>query len=100
LEDFAPLDLRPSHIETAVGQDPADIIGDAYEYMIGEFCLTSRQNGRFILHSYNGFGVNGSPYFSKPNEEIYDPTCGSASLLIRAAKQAGIHNVAIFTVKK
>ena len=28
LEDL-PNDLRPSHIETEVGQDPADVIGDA-----------------------------------------------------------------------
>ena len=37
LEDFEPLDLRPSQIEVKEGQVPADVIGDAYEYMIGEF---------------------------------------------------------------
>ena len=31
LEDFEPLDLRPSMIEVKEGQVPADVIGDAYE---------------------------------------------------------------------
>ena len=43
LEDFEPLDLRPSQIEVKEGQVPADVIGDAYEYMIGEF---ARMAGR------------------------------------------------------
>ena len=37
LEDFKPLCLEPSKIEIKPNKDPADIIGDAYEYMIGEF---------------------------------------------------------------
>ena len=37
LNDFADLDLHPSNIEVNEHQVPADIVGDAYEYMIGEF---------------------------------------------------------------
>jgi type I restriction-modification system DNA methylase subunit len=37
LEDFINLDLRPSHIELKENQIPADVIGDASKYMIGEF---------------------------------------------------------------
>ncbi|MGN1130610.1 MAG: type I restriction-modification system subunit M N-terminal domain-containing protein, partial [Ruminococcus sp.] len=35
LEDLYPLDLRPSQIEVKEGEVPADVIGDAHEYMIG-----------------------------------------------------------------
>ncbi len=96
LEDFAPLDLRPSHIETAVGQDPADIIGDAYEYMIGEFASQAGKKAGSFFTPTMVSELMARLTSPKPNEEIYDPTCGSASLLIRAAKQAGIHNVAIY----
>ena len=34
LNDFANLDLRPRNIATEEGQIPADVIGDAYEYMM------------------------------------------------------------------
>ena len=37
LEDFESLDLRPSSIKPDEGKVAADAIGDAYEYMIGEF---------------------------------------------------------------
>src|SRR5690606_36640236 len=96
LEDFAPLDLRPSSIETAVGHVPADIIGDAYEYMIGEFASQAGKKAGSFFTPPMVSELTARLTAPKPNEEIYDPTCGSASLLIRAAKHAGIHNVAIY----
>ena len=48
LEDFEPLDLRPSAIEVKEGQVPADVIGDAYEYMIGQFAsMAGKKAGSF-----------------------------------------------------
>ena len=35
LDDFSQLDLRPSMIDVEDGQVPADVLGDAFEYMIG-----------------------------------------------------------------
>ena len=69
LEDFITLDLRPSSIEVKEGQIPADVIGDAYEYMIVD---------------------------AKAGERVYDPTCGSGSLLIKAAKRRSAKEVAIY----
>ena len=48
LEDFEPLSLRPSDIEVKPGQVPADVIGDAYEYMIGQFAsMAGKKTGSF-----------------------------------------------------
>lgn len=96
LEDFAPLDLRPSQIETAVGQDPTDIIGDAYEYMIGEFASQAGKKAGSFFTPTMVSELMARLTSPKPNEEIYDPTCGSASLLIRAAKIPGVNKVAIY----
>ena len=52
LEDFEPLDLRPSAIEVKEGQVPADVIGDAYEYMIGQFAsMAGKKAGSFSCAS-------------------------------------------------
>ncbi|HCC00122.1 MAG TPA: type I restriction-modification system subunit M [Ruminococcaceae bacterium] len=96
LEDFEPLDLMPSHIETTVGKEPADIIGDAYEYMIGEFAAEAgKKAGSFFTPTMVSELM---ARLTKPrnDEAIYDPTCGSASLLIRTAKQADVKKVAIY----
>ena len=54
LEDFEPLDLRPSMIEVKEGQVPADVIGDAYEYMIGQFASIHFIPRRQYLKSWPG----------------------------------------------
>ena len=43
LEDFHELNLRPSEIVVPEGQTAAEVIGDAYEYMIGEFAARAGQ---------------------------------------------------------
>ena len=49
LNDFDDLDLHPSNIEVKEDQVPADIIGDAYEYMIGEFAtMAGKKAGSFF----------------------------------------------------
>ncbi len=40
LEDFNRLDLRPSHLNSQ------DVIGDVYEYLIGQFASDAGKNGR------------------------------------------------------
>ena len=97
LEDFKPLCLEPSQIEVAPGEDPAYVIGDAYEYMVGEFAAEAgKKAGSFFTPSMVSelMGMLTAP---KPNDSIYDPTCGSASLLIRTARKAGnLDSVAIY----
>lgn len=96
LEDFQPLDLQPAHIETGVGEDPADIIGDAYEYMIGEFASEAGKKAGSFFTPTMVSELMARLTAPRNDESIYDPTCGSASLLIRTAKQADVQKVAIY----
>lgn len=97
LEDFKPLCLEPSQIEVGPNEDPAYVIGDAYEYMVGEFAAEAgKKAGSFFTPSMVSelMGMLTAP---RPGDSIYDPTCGSASLLIRTARQAGnLDQVAIY----
>ena len=54
LQDFVGLDLRPSQIAVKEGGVPADIVGDAYEYMIGEFAtMAGKKAGSFFFFSHS-----------------------------------------------
>ena len=60
LEDFADLDLRPSHIETKDNEVPADVVGDAYEYD-WRICNYGWEKSRKFLYttaSIRGYGTN------------------------------------------
>lgn len=69
-----------------------DIIGDAYEYMMKNFATESgKSKGQFYTPAEVSriiarvIGINGATVAS---QTIYDPACGSGSLLIRAADEA------------
>jgi type I restriction enzyme M protein len=96
LEDFAVLDLRPSQIETSENEIPSDIIGDAYEYMIGQFATMAGKKAGSFYTPQEVSEVMARIVAPKVGDRIYDPTCGSGSLLIRAAKQSGIKGVQIY----
>lgn len=88
LEDFEPLDLRPSSIQPEEGKVPADTIGDAYEYMIGEFAgQAGKKAGSFFTPSEVS-ELMARIVDSKISDTMYDPTCGSGSLLIKTGKTA------------
>jgi type I restriction enzyme M protein len=92
LIDFSTedLDLRPSHLEGR------DIIGDAYEFLIGNFASDAgKKAGEF----YTPPGVStliARLTKSAPGARIGDPTCGSGSLLIKAGKEVGSPNFSLF----
>ncbi len=90
LLDFYALDLRPSQLDTN------DIIGDAYEYMIANFASDAgKKGGEFFTPSMVSELV---ARLVKPteNDRIYDPTCGSGGLLLKAFKQVSSKKVAIY----
>jgi type I restriction enzyme M protein len=69
-----------------------DIIGDAYEYMMKNFASESgKSKGQFYTPAEVSrimaqvIGINGATVAS---QTLYDPACGSGSLLIRAANEA------------
>lgn len=96
LEDFSDkrLDLRPSKL---VGND---IIGDAYEYLIAHFAGSAgKKGGEF----YTPSGVStllAKLVNPKDGDKIYDPTCGSGSLLIKVSKELNSPNFRLYGQEK
>jgi type I restriction enzyme M protein len=71
-----------------------DILGDAYEYLMRHFATESgKSKGQFYTPSEvsrimaKAIGI--SPANSKAATTAYDPTCGSGSLLLKVAAEAG-----------
>lgn len=96
LEDFESLSLRPSEIEVKAGQVPADVIGDAYEYMISQFAsMAGKKAGSFYTPAAVS-EIMARIVDVQPGERVYDPTCGSGSLLIKAAKKQNSKEVSIY----
>ena len=77
LEDFNGLDLRPSLLGSA------DIIGDAYEYMIAMFASDAGKKGGEFFTPSQVSELVASLVQPKENDRIYDPTCGSGGMLIK-----------------
>lgn len=83
---FADLDFRGSRAEGD------DLLGDAYEYLMRHFATESgKSKGQFytpaevsrILAKVVGIDKN-----TRQDDTVYDPTCGSGSLLLKAAAEA------------
>ena len=81
LEDFKDLDLRPSQL------DNADIIGDAYEYMIANFASDAGKKGGEFYTPNKVSELVARLAAPKENDRIYDGTCGSGGLLLKAFAQ-------------
>ena len=82
---FADLDFRGS------GAEGDDLLGDAYEYLMRHFATESgKSKGQFytpaevsrVLAKVLGIGRN-----TKQDQTVYDPTCGSGSLLLKVADE-------------
>ena len=73
-----------------------DILGDAYEYLMRHFATESgKSKGQFYTPAEvsriiaKAIGI--SPQNTKASTTAYDPTCGSGSLLLKVAAEAGKH---------
>jgi type I restriction enzyme M protein len=97
LEDFAnpKLDLRPSRFDN--GHSERDIIGDVYEYLIGQFAAgAGKKAGEFYTPPEVSI-LLAKLVQPKSGSRICDPACGSGSLLIRVAKEVpGQQDFALF----
>jgi type I restriction enzyme M protein len=74
--------------------DHDDILGDAYEYLMRHFATESgKSKGQFYTPAEVSrviakvIGI--SPQNTQASTTAYDPTCGSGSLLLKVAAQAG-----------
>ena len=96
LETFSNLDLRPHHIATNHEQVPNDVIGDAYEYMIGEFAAQAGKNAGSFFTPQQVSEIMAQVVSPQTGDRVYDPTCGSGSLLIRAARKGHFDKIQIY----
>jgi type I restriction enzyme M protein len=94
---FADLDFRGSRAEGD------DLLGDAYEYLMRHFATESgKSKGQFytpaevsrILAKVVGIDAK-----TKQDQTVYDPTCGSGSLLLKVADEAP-HGITIYGQEK
>jgi type I restriction enzyme M protein len=92
LIDFSDkkLDLSPSHLEGN------DIIGGAYEYLIANFASDAGKKAGEFYTPGEVSTLIAKLTKSKPGARICDPTCGSASLLIKAGQEVGSDNFSLY----
>ena len=90
---FEGLDFRANRAEGD------DLLGDAYEYLMRHFATESgKSKGQFytpaevsrIMAQVVGIGAD-----TRQDQTIYDPTCGSGSLLLKAADEAP-HGISVY----
>jgi len=92
LEDFddVKLDLRPSMLEGN------DVIGDSYEYLIAHFASDAGKKGGEFFTPSAVSTLLAKLVEANEGDRIYDPACGSGSLLIKASKEVGNTNFRIY----
>lgn len=69
-----------------------DVLGDAYEYLISQFAATAgKKAGEFYTPQQVSKILAKLVTVGRKNlKNVYDPTCGSGSLLLRVAKEANV----------
>src|SRR5579864_6090270 len=71
-----------------------DLLGDAYEYLMRNFATQSgKSKGQFYTPAEVSrviAKVIGTSKATSSNQSIFDPTCGSGSLLLKAADEAPV----------
>ncbi|WP_299193613.1 type I restriction-modification system subunit M [uncultured Litoreibacter sp.] len=76
----------------------SDVLGDAYEYLIGKFASgAGKKAGEFYTPQEVSTVLAKIVTTGKARlRSVYDPTCGSGSLLLRVAREVGEKNIADF----
>jgi type I restriction enzyme M protein len=86
---IAKILLHLENIDFAISDSESDVLGDAYEYLIGQFAAgAGKKAGEFytpqaVSTILAKLVTNGKSRL----KSVYDPTCGSGSLLLRVAKE-------------
>lgn len=91
LEDFnkPQLDLRPSRVSE-------DVIGNTYIYLIEKFGTDAGKKAGEFYTPHKVSELVAKLAMPKAGNRICDPACGSAGLLIEAARQVGGNDFALF----
>lgn len=91
LEDFnkSQLNMSPSRVSE-------DVIGNTYIYLIERFATDAGKKAGEFYTPHKVSELVAKLAKPKPGNRICDPTCGSAGLLIEAAREVGDRNFALF----
>ena len=84
------LNLRPSHL------GGNDIIGGAYMFLIENFASDAGKKAGEFFTPKEVSTLVAKLTKSAPGSRICDPTCGSASLLIKAGEEVGSDNFSLY----
>ena len=88
-ELIAKVLVHLDQIDFRLDDTEADVLGDAYEYLIGQFASgAGKKAGEFYTPQQVSTILAKIVTTGKTRlKNVYDPTCGSGSLLLRVAKE-------------
>lgn len=88
-ELIAKVLVHLDQIDFRLDDTEADVLGDAYEYLIGQFASgAGKKAGEFYTpQEVSTILARIVTTGKKKLKSVYDPTCGSASLILRVAKE-------------
>ncbi|MCC5943003.1 MAG: type I restriction-modification system subunit M [Balneolaceae bacterium] len=92
IEDFSDplLDFRPSKI------GKRDVVGDVYEFLISNFASDAGKKGGEFYTPSEVSELMARLLQPQSGERLYDPTCGSGSLLIKLVQQVPDKNYSVY----
>lgn len=84
--------LKINDIDFHYDEAEIDVLGDAYEYLIGQFAASAgKKAGEFYTPQAVSKLLAKLVTIGKSQlRNVYDPTCGSGSLLLRVAKETNV----------
>ncbi|MCD4697366.1 MAG: type I restriction-modification system subunit M [Bacteroidales bacterium] len=89
LSHLDKIDFKLENVQTHGRASQRDVLGDAYEYLIGKFASgAGKKAGEFYTPQQVSTVLAKLVTTGKTKlKSVYDPTCGSGSLLLRVAKE-------------
>ncbi|OCN06309.1 restriction endonuclease subunit M [Erysipelotrichaceae bacterium MTC7] len=81
-------------INFGIGEAEIDVLGDAYEFLISQFAASAgKKAGEFYTPQQVSEILTRIVTIDKKDlRSVYDPACGSGSLLLRVGKHAHVYN--------
>ncbi|AXR04921.1 type I restriction-modification system subunit M [Salinimonas sediminis] len=91
---IAKIMFHLNSIDFKLSDSTNDVLGDAYEYLIGQFAAgAGKKAGEFYTpQSVSTILAKLVTRNKQRLQSVYDPTCGSGSLLLRVAKEVNYVN--------
>lgn len=91
---IAKVMLNLADLDFGEGKTQIDVLGDAYEYLIGQFASTAgKKAGEFYTPQQVSKLLSRLVTLDRPEiKSVYDPTMGSGSLLLQVGNYARVGN--------